>query len=427
MSKSDIKIVLVGAAGMSFGPVMVHDAVHSDKIRGCELVMMDIDQKHLDDCFAAAERLNTAAGNPIRLSKSTVIAEALDGADFVLMSVEKSRFKFWKQDYEIPVLHGSTQIMGENGGPGGLFHSLRSINLTLEICRDIEKYAPDAFVINLTNPMSRVCLAISRATKLRHVGLCHEISGGHARVAAYLLKQLDKVHVEASGINHFTFFYKLEDKETGEDLYPKMEKHLKMFPFLYPPLLRFMFKEYGLLATSTDSHIGEYVPFAKDIVKQHMSFNSFFHREWQVRNALTVAYGKGQLPLPLHKLPRSTEIAFPLIEGLATGDRTYLPAVNVPNKGYIPNLPDGSIVEVHAYTGEKDLEPQVVPPMEDRLAGIMRLQIRIQDLVVDAALNKSPETAYEALLLDPLSPVDRDACRRLFDQMYNMQKEHLPF
>lgn len=427
MANSDTKIVLIGAAGMSFGPVMVHDAIHSEKIRGATLVLMDINEDRLEGCFAAAERLNTAAGEPIRLEKSSVIGEALDGADFILTSIEKNRFHFWKQDYEIPVRHGSTQIMGENGGPGGLFHSLRSINLTLEVCRDIEKYAPDAFLINLTNPMSRVCLAINRATKLRNVGLCHEITGGLLRISASLLKPMKKIHAEASGINHFTFFYKIEDKDTGEDLYPKMKNHLKYFPFMYPPLVRFMFKEYGVLATSTDSHVGEYVPYAQEVVGKHMTWNNFFAHEWEVRNQLTLAYGKGLLPLPLHKLPRSEEQAFPIIEGLATGERAYISAVNVPNRGYVPNLPEGAIVEVHCYTGEKDLEPEPVPPIEEPIADFMRKQIEIQNLVVDAALNKDPNIAFDALLADPLSPPDKADCRRLFDNMYEMQKEHLPF
>ncbi|MEW6202044.1 MAG: alpha-glucosidase/alpha-galactosidase, partial [bacterium] len=171
--KTNTKIVLVGAAGMAFGPVMVLDAVRAKKIRGATLVLMDIDEKRLKICDAAAQRINRDMGKPINIEMTTDIGRALDGAQFVILSVENKRFEFWEQDYEIPRRFGSRQIMGENGGPGGVFHALRSIKLIISICRDIERYCPDAMVLNLTNPMNPVTLAINRYTGLRNVGLCH--------------------------------------------------------------------------------------------------------------------------------------------------------------------------------------------------------------------------------------------------------------
>ena len=425
---SEIKIVLCGAGGMSFGPVMVHDAVHSPKIAGAQLVLHDINEKKLDSAFAAAERLNKAAGEPVRMSCTTDPQTAYKDADFVLMSVELERFPGWKMDYEIPVKYGSKQIMGENGGPGGLFHSLRSIKTCLGICDTIQSICPDAYLINLTNPMSRVTLAINRATSLRNVGLCHEFTGGLFRLMVMLLKPMKKINAKASGINHFTFFYQIDDADTGEDLYPKVRKHIENFPFLHPPLVSHLLKEYGLFATSEDSHIGEYVGFAKDVMGRHMDFRRFHQTDCAIRDQLTRWYGKGVFPpLPIHKLPRSFEQAFPIIEGLATGDRTYLDAVNVPNRGFIPNLPDDAIVEVPAWTGERNLEPETVPPVQSDLADLMRVQVDIQDLVVRAALEKDPDLAWQALLMDPLAPPDQDSCKKMFDEMRVAQKQYLPF
>ncbi|MEW5947659.1 MAG: hypothetical protein AB1742_15830 [bacterium] len=422
-----VKVVLVGAAGMSFGPVMAHDAIHTPGIRGGRVVLMDVAEKRLDEAFAAAARLNRAAGEPVRIEKTTDSKSALDGADFVILSVESDRFKCWKQDYEAPLKHGSTQIMGENGGPGGLFHSLRSIRLCLSIAGEMEKLCPDAYLINLTNPLSRVTLAISRATRLKHAGLCHEFTGGLLRTAAHLLIPPGKISAEAAGINHFSFFHRIERRDTGEDLYPLLRRHARTFPFLYQPLVRHMFKKYGLLPVSSDSHIGEYVGFAKEVVGRHPKYYKLFDLEWRARDVLVKAYGRGLIPLPVHRLPRSHEQAFPLIEGLATEKRVRLDGVNVPNRGYVPNLPDGAIVEVPAFTGRDDLEPETVPPVHEPLAELMRLQIRIQDLVVDAALSGDPAPAFEALRLDPLSPPDETSCRKLFDEMVRLQAEYLPF
>lgn len=421
------KVVLVGAGGMSFGPVMAHDAIQTSKISGGQLMLHDINEDKLENAYASAARLNEKAGSPINLDKTSDIETAYKDADFVIVSTEIDRFPCWKMDYQIPVKHGSTQIMGENGGPGAVFHSLRSIKTTLEICRNAERICPDAFLLNLTNPMSRVTLAINKATKLRNVGLCHEFEGGKHRIALYLLMPPKKVKAKASGINHFTFFYEIEHADTGEDLYPKLRKHIKQFPFLYPPLLRHLFKEYDHLATSSDSHIGEYVPFAKEVVGRHIEYNEFFKNEGAFRDMMTRAYGKGFLPLPIHKLPRSTEQVFPIIEALHTGERAYIDAVNVPNKGYVPNLPEGAMVEVPAYAGANGLEPETVPSIHQPLADFMDVQIKLQELVVEAALTGNPDPAFESLKNDPLSPPSEADCRAMFDEMMEKQKKYLPF
>ena len=156
-------ITLVGAGGMSFGPTMVNDVVHTEALRGARMVLHDVDEQRLLRAYRFASKLNAASGAPLVLDRTTDPAAALDGADYVISSAEFGRFEHWRQDYEIPNRYGARQIHGENGGPGAVFHSLRSIRNTLGICADIERYAPEAFLINLSNPMSRVTLAINRA------------------------------------------------------------------------------------------------------------------------------------------------------------------------------------------------------------------------------------------------------------------------
>ncbi len=423
----ELKIALIGAAGMSFGPVTVYDTIMSENARGATLVLMDINKKRLEICYKAATRLNEDAGSPIRIEKTTDIAKALDGAKFVLTSVENERFKYWKQDYTIPKKYGSSQIMGENGGPGGLFHSLRSVKLILSICADIEKYAPDAFVINLTNPMSRVCLAINRYTKLSNVGLCHELHGGIERVANALFTPVEDVEGEASGINHFTFFYKLVNNKTGEDLYPKIHEHMTAFPLYWGTVVARLYKDYGLLATSTDSHVAEYIYAPNKIKKLEYPFYFFFSQEWAMRNSVTMSCGDRNIPIPKNLIRKSGELTLPIIESMTTGERVYMGAVNVPNNGYIPNIPDGAMVEVAAYCDGNGIHPITVPPIKDSLADLMKLQIEIQSLVVDAAAKGDRELAFEALIKDPQCPPDKDKARAMFDEMCKRQAKYLPF
>ena len=166
------KITLIGAGGLSFGPTMVNDVIHTPSLAGSRLVLHDVNEQRLLRAYRFAVKLNAANGAPVILDYSTDPGPALEGANFCLSSAEFGRFKYWHQDYEIPLRFGATQVNGENGGPGAVFHSLRSIKNTLSICASIEKYCPDAFLLNLSNPMSRVTLAINEGTngsQRRHV------------------------------------------------------------------------------------------------------------------------------------------------------------------------------------------------------------------------------------------------------------------
>ncbi len=428
MDSAQVRIALVGAGGMSFGPIMTYDVIRSEKLKGSTLVLVDTDEKKLDVAWAIASRINEACGNPIIIEREQDTERGVAGAEYIMTSVEVGRWERWKEDLEIPKKHGSTQVMGENGGPGGVFHSLRSIKLILEICRQIERTAPDAFLLNLTNPMSRVTLAISRATKLRAVGMCHEFGGGFARLVSMLLLPPAKIRANASGINHFTWFYEIENAETGEDLYPKLRTHAKLLPFLHQPLVRRCFREFGLYPTSSDSHIGEYLPFVSEEAGPMYNPHKFYHFDWKARGWLSEQYANGLFWLPVKMLPMSPEEQVPIIQAMATGDTSArFNAVNVPNKGYVPNMPEGCIVEVPSRCDSRNLLPETVPPIHEPLAEIMRLQVGLQDKIVDSAINGDPELAFEALVADPLSPPDEKSCRRMFDEMVSLQREQLPF
>ncbi len=444
------RICLVGAGGMSFGPAMVNDAIKTTSMQGATLALHDIDPDRLAVARRLAHRLNDANGRPITIEASTEPAEAMAGADFTLASAEVGRWSRWRQDYEIPNRWGATHITGENGGPGAVFHSLRSIRTTLGICADLERHCPDTFLINLTNPMSRVTLAINSATRLRNVGMCHEFDGGVSRLAAFLRMPKRNIAATASGINHFTFFTDIRNAETGEDLYPRVRalwakpifdysprttrvaQRLARVPLVdmvvdqfFTPLVAHMVRTYGLMPASIDSHIGEYVPFAKQITHWHptpVDLHEAFMRRFE---GVVTRYGEGRSRLPLHKVGRSPEEPFPIISAMWTGRERSINAVNVPNRGYVPNLPEGAIVEVPATATSDGLVPEVVAPIERRLAEFMTTQIEIQDLVVQAALTGDPRPAFEALRMDPLSPPDVADCRAMFDELFAAQRDVL--
>ncbi len=446
------KIALVGAGGMSFGPAMVNDVVHTPELRGSRLVLHDVDEERLDRAFAFATKLNAAKGAPVVVDRSTDPGVALDGADFVLSSAEFGRFRHWREDYEIPNRHGARQIMGENGGPGGVFHSLRSINNTLGICRSVEKYSPDALLINLSNPMSRVTLAISKATTLHHVGMCHEMPMGINRLARRIRVKAADIEAKASGINHFTFFTEMRHRVTGEDLLPRVKAHFAkpfydyspraiaaakvldrtllgagLLEYSYTPLVVHMIREHDLVPCSVDSHIGEYLPFALDVGDWRPVPIDFHEPVMQVAERAAAWAATTSVPLPLGAYGHSSEEVISIVAAMWTDTPTRIMAVNVANRGYLPDVADGAIVEVGATVDGAGIHPETMPPLGEPLSGWVRTQTDLQELVVGSALNGDPDLALQAIVEDPASPSDPAACQAIFDELRDLQADLLPF
>jgi alpha-galactosidase len=446
------KITTVGAGGMSFGPSMVNDVVNTPGLAGSRLVLHDINEKRLERAYVFAAKLNAAHGAPVVLDLTADPAAALDGADFVISSAETGRFRYWRQDFEVANRHGARQVNGENGGPGAVFHSLRSIRTTLGICADIEKYSPDAFLVNLSNPMSRVTLAVNRATKLRNVGMCHEMPIGVYRLSMLLRRRPRDIEAKASGINHFTFFTEFRDRRTGVDLLPRIRdlfarrvfdypgptgalvKSLSRFVLaaaladqLYSPLVVHMVRRYGIVPCSVDSHIGEYLPFALDVSGDHIPPVEFFERLDRYVERLAGRAITTNVPIPFQLVGRSLEEVIPVVAALWTGTPARVMAVNVPNRGYVPNVAGGAVVEVGATVDGDGIHPETVPPVVDPVAGYIDTQVALQDLVVESALTGDPDLALQAVIEDPCSPADERACRAIFEELRDLQASDLPF
>ena len=443
-------ITLIGAGGLSFGPTMVNDVLHTPALAGSRLVLHDLNADRLDRAYRFAAKLNAANGSPVTLERTTDDAAALDGAAYCISSAEFGRFPYWRQDYEIPRRYGATQVNGENGGPGAVFHSLRSIANTLSICTDIERHAPDAFLINLSNPMSRVTLAINRATSLRNVGMCHEMPIGVVRIARLLRMSPRHIEARASGINHFTFFTEMTDRRTGEDLLPRVRRLFagRAFDFgpsvtrlaaalerrpllamaadqLYAPLVAHMVRTYGLVPCSVDSHIGEYLPFAHEIGHQPAHVDQFARIDRVVEKATTWV-ADTSWPVPVQRMGHSLEEVVPIIAALHTGEPRRLMAVNVPNRGFLPDVAEGAIVEVGAVVDGDGIHPDAMAPLGEPLAGWVATQVALQDLIVEAALTGDRSLVLRAVIDDPASPDDEAACAAMVDELLALQAEHLP-
>ena len=393
--------------------------------RSSELVFVDLDAAALDKMVKAAKRINDEVGAGYKISGTTDRCEALPGADFVITSIAINRIALWKHDFAIPKKYGINHVLGENGGPGAVFHTMRNIPIMLDICRDIEKLCPDALLINFTNPESRICLAIKKYTKVKAVGLCHQIGEGIRIISKIMGKAPEEIDVKAMGLNHFTWMVDIRDKATGEDLYPLLREKEATYDPEFEKLSRYMFHKFGLFPTSGDGHLGEYVPYAHEM----MSIDGYdFEQDAKNRkefNDLVEGLGNGTVELTDELLSPSGENAFNIIKGIWCNTNSYIISANLPNKGYISNLPEDAIVEVPAFVSGNGITGIGMGELPSGIAALCMTQIAVQNLVVDAGATGNKDLVIQALLADPNVPSAK-AAEGIYKELMEINKPYLP-
>ena len=288
------KIVLIGAGSANFGLEAVSDIYRSKILEGSEIVLHDTDAKSLKETQSVADKYKGEFGVNYTVRSSTDRKEALKGADVVVISIEVApRFGLWDQDWKIPQQYGIKQIYAENGGPGGLFHSLRIIPPILEICEDINNICPGAYVYNFSNPMQRICHAVSvQYPEMKFIGLCHAIAEMERDLPELLETDFSNIEYRAGGLNHISILIDVKYKDSQKDAYPLIrEKAIDYYknyiidfekmneqsttPGAERGIFLKLFETYNYLPITTDSHLGEYLPWAHSVA-DHYAILEFY-------------------------------------------------------------------------------------------------------------------------------------------------------
>lgn len=419
------KVVLIGAGSASFGLGSLRDFVQTPELKGSTLALVDINEQAVKTMARLAERMSQAAGAEIKVVATTDRREVLPGADFVIVSIERERERLWKLDFEVPLKHGIRQVYGENGGPGGMFHSLRNIPPLLDIAHDMERLCPNALMLNFSNPMSRLCLALARYTKIQFVGLCHGVHNHMPRLSLITGVEYTELEPRAAGINHFTWILDLRRRSNGEDLYPLLREAVKTYDPTYLPLDRYLFDKYGLFPSPSDDHPGEYLSFAWEFVglKGYDLEISIRNRDeqWAYINRIL----SDMEPIDDLVTHRSGERAADIMAAVVSGRNVYELAVNIPNRGHITNLPDGCIVEVPAVVSSWGVKGLNVGALPEGIAALLRSQVGVQELVVEAAVTGDRKLALQALLADPVVDSAK-AAEATLDELLRLEADYLP-
>ena len=455
------KIVCIGAGSAVFGLSNLAAIVRSKRLRGSEVVLVDIDETGLEMMTKLAHKMNDACDSQMTIWGTTNREEALPDADFVVVSVQVGqREEVWELDWQIPLRHGVRQPYAENSGPGAFAHTARNTPLILAIAQDMERLCPDAWYLNFTNPMIRLTWVVERYTSIKVVGLCHQLLWAHAMAVAVLADRWDltfpegyhvhtgyenwenlvmgimagvqRLDIKAAGLNHFSWAYDIRDRETQEDLYPLLrERWFNHMRRDFEPLTRELFEIFGMLPTPSDSHLCEYLAWTHDPTTEPWKKYDLKLQGWEGnlrrradRKAKAAAYVNGELPI--NELKQGYSEGVPeIVEAITFNDNHYHQQLNLPNNGLIPNLPADAIVEVPGVISSFGIRGLNFPPLPEGIAELCRRELALSSLVVDASVTGDRELALQALLLDPMMN-DIDRARAILDDFLTTFAEYLP-
>ncbi|MHA1803279.1 MAG: family 4 glycosyl hydrolase [Promethearchaeota archaeon] len=437
----DKKIVLIGAGSAAFGPATLMDINSSEILTGSTIVLVDINEEKLNRAYDILVKENEIGGNKFTIEKTTDRKEALRDADFIIVSIENGdRFSLRYQDNIIPRSHGTTEMMAENGGPGGFFHSARQIPEHVRIGEDIMNICPDAFLFVYSNPVARINLALKRAVPgLKFMGLCHQIGLLTPKFLSEMMeRKMEEMKVITGGLNHFAFILGLEDWNTGEDLLPEFNKRCwdyfkdKWDRFHYADLTFELYKRLNYFCYAGDNHVCEYLQVGsqytkiediKDWLDSMDSGNKAMNDRMQ---RLHKRLKKGRYPKKgAFQDLKSGERAIPIIEAIIQDSNSYEMAVNVPNEGIITNLPRDLVVECSAWIDKNGAHGVKLGDIPKQIAAILRIEATIQDLCVEAILKRSKELAIACLAFD-VNCGSFEKAEAIFEDMMKVQRQYLP-
>jgi alpha-galactosidase len=396
-------IAFLGAGSVVFTRELLADILSFDELRDVTLALHDIDPERLETAEAIARRTSEQLGATPRITASLDRRTALEGADFVINSIQVGMHAATVRDLEIPAKYGLRQTIGDTLGVGGIFRALRTFPVLQGIARDIQEICPDAWLLNYTNPMAmNIGYLAATAPALKAVGLCHSVFWTVHDLANLLGVPLDEIDYTGAGVNHQAWLLRFEHK--GESLYPKLDELLERDPSMRRRVRMDMYRRLGYFPTETSEHSAEYVPWYlrhdSEIERLRIPVGEYVRisEDNLAQYAATRAALRAGEPLDLHR--DATEYAPQTIHSIETGTLRRI-HVNVANRGLIDNLPAGFAVEVPSTVDALGVHPEHVGALPAQCAAVNRGFVSVGELTVRAALEEDPRMVRQAAMVDP--------------------------
>jgi alpha-galactosidase len=430
-----MKVSIIGAGSAVFAYEIMRDVLVTPDLEEGVFALVDIDARRLELAHQIAEKLIAATGRRWRVEASTDRTQVLADTDYLINTIEVAGLANVRHDFDIPMKYGVNQCIGDTIGPGGIFKALRTLPAWLDILHDAERLAPDALVMNYTNPMSITCLTGLRGSHLPIVGLCHSIPHTAETLAEYLGIPPGDIRYRAAGVNHLSWLVSMT--HNGEDLYPRLREKMRNPAIYEQDPIRFEMMLYlGAFVTESSGHFSEYIPYFRkrpDLVEkytrsEYRGETGFYANNWPRWRDESDAWiskmitGEAEL-----ELERGVEYASYIMRAMETDEPTVIYG-NVLNTGLVTNLPQDGVVEVACLVNRDGIQPTYFGALPTQLAALDQQHMAVHDLVATAVLEHDREAAFHALMLDPLTAA---ACspaeiRQMFDEMAAAEAADLP-
>lgn len=432
------KITFIGAGSFGFTRTLVRDLLTFPSLEASEIALMDIDAERLDFANRAVQRIIEAGQYPATVTATTDRAAALKDADFVIVTILVGSTDIWRHDIEIPMKYGVDVNVGDTRGVSGIFRALRTIPVMLDIAKDMERYCPNALMLNYTNPMALLCRAISRETNIQVTGLCHSVQGTAEMLARWIGAPIDEITYTCAGINHTAWY--IDYRWNGEDAYPLIHKAISENKDIYnaEQVRNEMYLAFDYYVTESSGHNSEYNGWFRkrpDLIEKYCiegtnwnpGEHAYILKEYQRREHDWRDDIHDWFENETIDLERGHEYAAYIMNALLGGEPFQYNG-NLANTNLISNLPENACVEVPVWASRKGLEPVSVGALPPQLAAFTGLLSQIEEMTVEAAITGNRRLIYQAVALSPLSAavLSLAEIQQMVDELFAVNEPHLP-
>jgi alpha-galactosidase len=402
------KIAIIGAGSVEFTRSIVADLASWHELAGAfEIALHDIDAERLAYAERAASALVGRAGAGHRVTAHPDRASAFDGADYVINEIQVGGYRATRTDFDVPATYGLRQTIADTIGIGGIFRGLRTIPVLNEMASEMTGRCPGGLLLTYANPMAMVPWGVWAGTSWpaeRTIGVCHSVRDTHTFLATTVGVPEERVEFRTAGFNHQCFVYVFRDRETGQDLYPRLRAIVDADPEGLGRRVRVeLFKRFGYFPTESSEHSAEYVPWFlrhdDQVFHYRVQVDEYVRRsddnlaEWE---ALKRRLDAGENP----EAEPGDELASQIVHAIETGTAREV-SCNVRNGDRIAGLSEDACVEVPTLVDGDGVHPERFGELPPQCLALNRTFENVAELTVRAVVEGSRDLVYQAALLDP--------------------------
>ena len=433
------KIAFIGAGSFGFTRNLVKDILTFEAFSDAHIALMDIDAKRLSYIETACRKIAEKMESKATITSTLDRKEALKDADGVVITILSGGVDIWRNDIEIPKKYGVDINVGDTRGPSGIFRTLRTLPVMLDICKDMKELCPEAVLLNYTNPMAMLCRGMQGMyPELKITGLCHSVQGTASMLAKWIGAEMSDITYTCAGINHQAFY--LDYKWKGKDAYPLLREAVKKEEIYNQEIVRNeMFMHLDYYVTESSGHNSEYNAWFRkrsDLIEKYCTngtglnpgvyayiLNYYLERDHNWEEDIKKWLLKDDIDIS-----RGHEYAASIFNAIFGDNTMYTFNGNVRNNIIIDNLPEGCCVEVPVLASKNGLQPIKVGRLPDHLAVMVNNSAMCEELAVAGAIEGDKRKVFHAICYDPLTSavLSLAEIKEMTDEMFLANKDYLP-